>query len=105
MKKIHKLDSQIKENQIKTSDILFVCVCFLVSPPLTCGIVYKEWKIKRVDHYQNCKTNKKVTIMSCTKCKQKHYRTTKLKDRKGNGELLELRLLETGFLSRFQLNP
>ncbi len=23
----------------------------------------------------------------------------------GNGELLELRLLETGFLSRFQLNP
>jgi hypothetical protein len=24
---------------------------------------------------------------------------------KGNGELLELRLLETGFLSRFQLNP
>ena len=25
--------------------------------------------------------------------------------RKGNGELLELRLLETGFLSRFQLNP
>jgi hypothetical protein len=25
--------------------------------------------------------------------------------REGNGELLELRLLETGFLSRFQLNP
>jgi hypothetical protein len=25
--------------------------------------------------------------------------------RRGNGELLELRLLETGFLSRFQLNP
>jgi hypothetical protein len=24
---------------------------------------------------------------------------------KGNSELLELRLLETGFLSRFQLNP
>jgi hypothetical protein len=23
----------------------------------------------------------------------------------GNGELLELRLLESGFLSRFQLNP
>jgi hypothetical protein len=23
----------------------------------------------------------------------------------GNGELLELRLLETGFLSHFQLNP
>jgi hypothetical protein len=23
----------------------------------------------------------------------------------GNSELLELRLLETGFLSRFQLNP
>ncbi len=25
--------------------------------------------------------------------------------KEGNGELLELRLLETGFLSRFQLNP
>jgi hypothetical protein len=25
--------------------------------------------------------------------------------KQGNGELLELRLLETGFLSRFQLNP
>jgi hypothetical protein len=28
-----------------------------------------------------------------------------LVNERGNGELLELRLLETGFLSRFQLNP
>jgi hypothetical protein len=28
-----------------------------------------------------------------------------IKFNSGNGELLKLRLLETGFLSRFQLNP
>jgi|LakMenE18May11ns_1017448.scaffolds.fasta_scaffold6177389_1 hypothetical protein len=28
-----------------------------------------------------------------------------LDEKLGNSELLELRLLETGFLSRFQLNP
>ena len=34
-----------------------------------------------------------------------HLITAKNKVCLGNSELLELRLLETGFLSRFQLNP